>query len=63
MSEQEYIDATNLAKLRIVRDALHDCIFVRVDDQVPIDLVRKEVSRMIENLTKRVQLSTDAAAS
>lgn len=33
MTEQEYIDATNLAKLRTARTILYDCLSMRPEEQ------------------------------
>jgi len=32
--EQEYLDATNLAKLRIAKTILHDCLFLDPKDAI-----------------------------
>lgn len=40
MTEQQYIDATNLAKIRIMKVILHDCLPMR-----PIENEFKELAR------------------
>ena len=55
MTEQEYIDATNLAKLRIVRATLHECLWMRDSEAKDMRPVTKALAEMEIKLTKRVK--------
>ena len=56
MTEQEYIDATNLAKLRIAHHAVHDCVFMRSAETVSEGQIRAALMRMIETLAEKMVL-------
>lgn len=50
MTEQEYIDATNLAKLRTIRAILYDCLPMRPQEEASQKLALAEVRKWIEYL-------------
>lgn len=50
MTEQEYIDATNLAKLRTMKAILHDCLPMRPDEQGYEMGVRLALAKWIDYL-------------
>lgn len=52
MTEQEYIDATNLAKLRTMKTILHDCLPMRPDEEKMEREIRLPLAKWIDWLEK-----------
>jgi hypothetical protein len=52
MTEQEYIDATNLAKLRTMKMILHDCLPMRPEEEEMERAIRVPLAKWIEYLEK-----------
>ncbi len=50
MTEEEYIDATNLDKLRIVADILRDCLFLDKDKACRHLKIIEEAEAMMDEL-------------
>lgn len=50
MTEQEYIDATNLAKLRTARSILYDCLPMRPEEEAMQKLALAQIRKWIEHL-------------
>ena len=53
MKEDEYINATNLAKLRIAKTILRDCLFFDEDEKAA-EISIQWISTLIEKLEKSV---------
>jgi hypothetical protein len=54
MSEQEYIDATNLAKLRIAKTIVYDCLAMTLAEESMQRDIRRALSKWIEELEPKV---------
>lgn len=52
MTEQEYIDATNLAKLRTMKTILHDCLAMRPHEAEMEREIAQSLAKWIEYLEK-----------
>lgn len=50
MTEQEYIDATNLAKIRTAKVIVYDCLPMRADEQELQLEIRRALRRWEEKL-------------
>lgn len=50
MTEQEYIDATNLAKIRTAKVIIHDCLPMREDEEALQVEIRRALRRWEEKL-------------
>lgn len=50
MTEQEYIDATNLAKLRIAKTIVWDCLPMREDEKALSVEILQRLRQWIEKL-------------
>ncbi len=57
MTEQQYLDATNLAKLRIAQAAIRDCLFMDQDSIAAENSIKYDLASMIRDHEKRVTLS------
>ena len=57
MTEQEYIDATNLAKIRIAKTVIHDCLAMRHDEQGLQIEIQRALRRWEEQLEALVGTS------
>lgn len=57
MNEQEYIDATNLAKLRTAMTIVRDCLPMRDDEKEFEQEIRQALARWIDKLEKIVSAS------
>jgi hypothetical protein len=54
MLEQEYIDATNLAKVRIIRTILVDTLCMRGEEQAWCDAAMAPLTRWMHHLERLV---------
>lgn len=57
MTEQEYIDATNLAKLRIAMTVIRDCLPMRDDEKQFEQQIRQTLARWISKLEEIISPS------
>lgn len=57
MTEQEYIDATNLAKVRTAKTIIHDCLAMRPDEEAMQLEIRRALRRWEEKLEGLVSAS------
>lgn len=55
MTEQEYIDATNLTKLRTAQTILRDCLFLDEKDENDASISRQRIAELIDKLEKKVR--------
>ncbi len=60
MTENDYIICTNLAKVRIARQACADMLTVTERDEADRLTAYKALTRMMERLEKLVEEQTDA---
>lgn len=58
MTEQEYIDATNLAKLRTAKTILRDCLALRAEEERFEAEIRVALTRWINYLEPIVNRSS-----
>lgn len=56
MNENEYIDATDLAKLRMVREILRDCMCMDDPNKTRLRGMVENCSLMIDNLFETLKL-------
>jgi hypothetical protein len=56
MTEQEYIDATNLAKLRTMKTILHDCLAMRPEEAAMEKDARIALAKWINYLVPAVAI-------
>lgn len=56
MTEQEYVDATDLAKLRTVKAILRDCMCMDDPNKTRLRGMVENCHLMIENLRKAVEV-------
>lgn len=59
MTEQEYVDATNLAKLRTAKTILHDCLPMRPEEEAFELAARIALSKWINYLEPVVAIDPD----
>ena len=52
MTEQEYIDATNLAKLRTAKTIVYDCLAMRPEEKTMQQAVQVAQAKWIDYLEK-----------
>lgn len=62
MTEQEYIDATNLAKLRTATTIVRDCLPMRDDEKEFEQKILQALARWVGKLEKIVSASDSGAA-
>lgn len=55
MTEDEYINATDLAKLRTVAAILHDCMCMEDPNKTRLRSVRQNISLMTDDLHERIK--------
>ncbi len=55
MTEQEYIDATNLAKIRTAKTIIHDCLAMTKDEEGMQTAIRVALRRWEERLEAAVR--------
>jgi hypothetical protein len=53
MTEADYIDATNLAKIRIAKNVIYDCLFDVLDDWTLNDK-QEEIISLISSLEESI---------
>ena len=56
MTEQEYLDATNLAKLRAAHSILTDCLFIKRHEDEEFRRICESVHRQIMNLQMKISI-------
>ncbi len=61
MTEQDYIDATNLAKLRIAYVIVKDCLAMRATEESQHLAIRRALRNWIDELEPRVRLAPPGA--
>jgi hypothetical protein len=54
MTEQEYIDATNLAKLRTAKTIVYDCLTMSAHEEEHQKEIRRALTKWIEYLENKV---------
>jgi hypothetical protein len=54
MNEKEYIDATNLAKLRTAYTIVKDCLPMRLEEESQQILIRRALRNWIDELEPKV---------
>lgn len=63
MTEQEYIDATNLAKLRTAYTILHDCLAMREEERTMQRDVRTALRKWMNHLEPIVAIDPEKPSS
>jgi hypothetical protein len=61
MTEQEYIDATDLAKLRTIQFILNDLMLSEDPNQSRLKSIRHNVALCIEDLSEKVKINEKTA--
>ncbi len=56
MTEQQYLNATNLAKLRIAQAAIRDCLFMDQDSIAGENSIKYDLAHMIRDHESRVSI-------
>lgn len=63
MTEQEYVDATNLAKLRASYVLLHDCLAMRAQEEGLQGDAKSALRRWIDQLERTVAIDPQRASA
>jgi hypothetical protein len=61
MTEREYIDATNLAKLRTAKTIVYDCLAMTADEEEHQKEIRRALTKWIDHLENKVNLTASAS--
>lgn len=56
MTEDEYIDSSNMAKLEMARNILNDCMFSDEDDQSTQSTARHGIVMLIKSTKHRIDI-------
>ena len=59
MNEKEYIDATDLARLRMILSTLDDCLCMDNPNKTRLASVKANVSLMVDALFKAVHIEEE----
>ena len=60
MKEQDYVDSSDLAKLRTIKAILSDCVCMDDPNKKRLASVKANISLMVDNLFKQIDISEDA---